>query len=270
MEPRASGCPRQFPVNGPGRFATSADTLRADAETVLWRAFKDEDSVAAREQLFALHAPFARSLARRHYRERSFGDVDIADLRQLAYEGLLEALDRFDPLREVPFRGFAAHRIRGSILNGIARMNELREQLSWRHRLRRERTRSLMTSDDAVAMSTSDTMAALAELAVSLALGFMLEGTGMMTSAEGGRLPLGTAYDSAAWKEISNRLLAELASLPEREQIILRRHYIEDVSFEHLARLLDLSKARVSQLHRSALAVLRRRMAARGHFRMER
>jgi RNA polymerase sigma factor for flagellar operon FliA len=190
---------------------------------------------------------------------------------QLAYTGLLEALDRFDLQYGTPFRAFAAHRISGSIRDGIARMTEVREQISWRNRVRRERMASLanIPSDQ---MGTSDAMAKMAEIAVGLALGFMLEGTGLFEHGESadGVPHSRTGYESLAWKEIVDQLHVELSALPEREHTILRQHYIDGMSFDHLSTLLAVSKGRISQMHRGALNRLRKRMRERGHFRLER
>ncbi len=250
------------------------DEDRGDgAEIALWQAFRAEGSVAAREKLFTRHAAFARNIARRHHRQRSYGDIEMADLQQLAYAGLLEALDRYDPALGTPFRPFAAHRISGSVRDGIVRMSEMREQMSWQHRARRERLKSL-AGEDTSQLGTSEAMAKLAEIAVGLALGFMLEGTGLFATAEDTGAdpasPASSAYESLAWKETVVQLQAELSLLPEREQTILRRHYLDGLDFDQLASLLAISKGRVSQLHRAALLLLRKRMGQRGHFRLRR
>ena len=57
--------------------------------------------------------------------------------------------------------------------------------------------------------------------------------------------------------------------LGERERHILRYHYLEGLSFGQIAQLLGLSNARISQLHKAALGTLQRRLAASGHFRLE-
>jgi RNA polymerase sigma factor for flagellar operon FliA len=247
-----------------GAFAVEED----GAEANLWIAFKRQNSQQAREKLFTRHAAFARNIAGRHYRERSRGDLEIGDLRQFAYTGLLEALDRFDPDRGIPFRAFAAHRISGSIRDGLSRMTEVREQLSWRQRVRRERTRSL-SEHNADALGTNGAMEALAEIAVGLALGFILEGTGLYTEDIDGQSPQPTAYDSLAWKDMIAQLSTELSKLPDRERMILREHYGGGVGFDELASACGLTKGRISQLHRSALDLLRKRLGARGHFRLE-
>lgn len=248
------------------------DRPGVDEEAALWAAYRKSGSITAREQLFTLYMPFASTIARRLYRERTWGELDFADLRQLACVGLLEALDRFDPERGSAFRSFAAPRISGSIADGIARMSEVREQLSWKHHMRRERMKSL--GHDGINTSDfGDALAAFSDLALGLALGFMLEGTGLIAETEEAPSTHNTtpsAYESLAWKDMIGLLMAELATLPEREQVILRHHYIEGVAFDTLASLLNLSKGRISQIHRAALAQLRKKIVGKGHFRLER
>lgn len=246
---------------------TESGHLTADDEGELWNDFKKSKSRIARERLFSGHLAFARKVARRFHRERSWGDIELTDLYQYAYAGLLEALDRFDPGRGIPFRPFAVRRISGSIRDGIAHMSEMREQLSWRRRMRRERTQSLLESRE-----PGTAIEKLAELAMGLALSFMLEGTGLVDEAarEHDQTRVhDTAYDTLVWRQTLAHLQRELAFLPEREQTILRQHYFHELSFDQLAALLAISKARVSQLHRAALMNLRKRMRAQGHFRME-
>lgn len=236
-------------------------------EQSLWDASRD-GSVAAREQLFALYLPFARGLAGRQFRGRRGADLEFEDFLQLACAGLLEAMDRFDPALGVPFRGFATRRINGSMIDGLAKLSEVREQIGFRQRVRRERARGL-APEDAASLSDTEAMEALAEMAVGLALGFMLEGTGLYQDGENAVVQP-TAYDSLAWKDLVERLTGELARLPERERTILRLHYLDDVSFDQIAGLLRLSKGRISQVHKAALALLRKRISGAGGFRLER
>ena len=254
--------------------AEDRSLAEADDEALLWADFKHRSSSAARERLFLRFVGFARNVARRLHREHSWGDLELADLQQHAYTGLLEALDRYDPDLGTPFRAFAAHRISGSIRDGIARANEMREQISWRRRVRRERVRSLSEPQAETPSAAATPIEKLAEIAAGLALGFMLEGTSLFVeddANEGQRIGVAaTAYDSVVWRETVARLHEELAALPEREQNILRQHYTGGLSFDQLASLLSISKGRVSQLHRAALELLRKRLRERGYFRMTR
>lgn len=236
-------------------------------EEMLWRAMRENGCATARERIFAHYLPFARALAGRQYKGRRGGDVDYEDFVQLAMAGLLEAMDRYDPGLGVPFRGFAVRRINGSILDGLARSSEMREQISFRHRVKRERLRSLAAGD--AELPPGEALEALVEMAVGLAIGFMLEGTGLYQE-DGAAQAQPTAYDSLAWKDLVDRLTAELGRLPDRERAILQLHYLEEVSFERIAALHGVTKGRISQLHKAALALLRKRISGAGGFRLER
>lgn len=240
------------------------DDLADEAD--LWSERSGPASEAARLHLFDRHAGFARAIARRHHRTRTHGDLELADIRQMAAAGLLEAIDRFDRGRGVAFRAFAAHRIAGSIATGIAQTTELRRQYSARGRLRRERIRSLAVPTPAEP-SPREAVDALAEIAVGLALGFMLEA---LDEGEAHPAQPATGYDSAAWRQLVGRLEAELARLPPRERSILRHHYLDGLGFDGLSAILGIGKSRVSQLHRAALATLRKRLGGHGHFSIER
>jgi RNA polymerase sigma factor for flagellar operon FliA len=245
--------------------ASAAHPLSEDREAGLWRDWRERGSMRAREQLFALHAAFARQVARRHYLDGPGGDIEFQDLHQLACAGLLEAIDRYDPTHGVPFRGYAARRISGSVLDGIARTSEVREQISYRSRVRRERMRSIAAAPVPAAAPVADALGALVEAAVGLALGFMLEGTSLYRR-EGEAAQLPNAYESLAWKNMVARMMRELSGLPQREQAILRHHYLDGMAFDQIAGLLGLTKGRISQLHKTAIALLGKRLARAGDY----
>ncbi|MBX9813388.1 MAG: sigma-70 family RNA polymerase sigma factor [Sphingomonas sp.] len=221
-------------------------------EAALWRRFRFEAEQACRATIFDRYRPLARQLARRQLRTRPSTGLEVADLEQFAYAGLLQAIDRFDPLRGTPFRSYAQPRIIGSIADGAARMSERDAHYGYRRRVASERARSL-------GMSGESAVDALTELATSLAIGLMLEDTGLI-EREDGACHRPSAYDSLAWRELQALLEREIEQLGEREAFIVRQHYLHGVSFAQIAELLDLSRGRVSQLHAAALKSLARRL----------
>jgi RNA polymerase sigma factor for flagellar operon FliA len=222
-------------------------------EASLWRRFRFEREIKCREQIFTRYRGLARSIAARQLRGRPRNGIEPGDMEQFAYEGLLHAIDRFDPLRGIPFGAFARRRIMGCIADGASRMNEIDAEYSYRRRVENERLRSLAADPPA------DPLRALAELATGLAIGLMLEGTSLIEPPDGAdHRP--NAYESLAWRELQALLAREIGRLPEREAVIVRQHYENGVSFSHIAQLLGLSKGRVSQLHASALAKLKARI----------
>jgi len=147
-------------------------------------------------------------------------------------------------------------------------MSEVREQISFRHRVRYERARS-MVSADADRLNAAEALDELIDVALGLALGFMLEGTSLyVPENEADRQP--SAYDSLAWREIQQRARTEIAALPPRERAIIAHHYFDGLTFERIAAVLGISQGRVSQLHRAALLLLKKRLLNAQDFRLRR
>lgn len=225
-------------------------------EAALWRRLRFENEPRCRTQLFDRYRGLARSLAIRLIGRRPRHGIELGDAEQYAYEGLLQAIDRFDPLNGATFGGYARRRIIGSIADGAAQMCEVDAQHSFRRRLEQERARSLIDAD------APSALAALSALTSGLAIGLMLEETGMVASADAAdRRP--NAYESLAWREMNALIAREITQLPEREAYIIGQHYECGVSFTQIASLLGLSKGRVTQLHQLALGRLQRRLRPR-------
>jgi RNA polymerase sigma factor for flagellar operon FliA len=235
---------------------------RPEEEQALWLEWTRAKSSKARERLFALHLRLALQIARQCFMRWMGSGADLADLRQLASVGLLEAIDAFDPGRGTPFGAYARGRIRGAVLDGMEKMSEVRSQIAARARARRERLASLRAGGGAASGARSTAVERLAEVAIGLALGFMLEGTNLYVDEET-RDTRAHAYEQAAWRELVARLRAAVECLPEAERKVLEHHYVGTLTFAQVGDLLSLSEARISQIHKAAITVLRARLAHR-------
>jgi RNA polymerase sigma factor FliA len=225
------------------------------AEALLWARLRFERRQEAREPLFNRYAGFARSIA---VRLRPWGQPgNREDAEQWAYSGLLEAIDSFDPLRGSPFQAFARPRISGSVRDGLARLGEFEAQWTSRRRQERDRLRSLKERGPE---DPEDPVQALGAIVSCLAIGLMLEGTRLMGGDESPD-PAPSAYDSLAWREAQARLELEVARLSESEAAVIRQHYANGLAFAQVARLMGLSRGRISQLHSAALGKLRKRLS---------
>jgi RNA polymerase sigma factor for flagellar operon FliA len=234
-----------------------------DEEGLLWQRLRAGDADGARDRLLALHLPYAKVVAASYYAKRFHDEIEFGEYQQLACVGLLEALDRFDPARGVQFRTFAARRMHGAILDGIERFTERQQQIAVRQRLRLERARDVRDSAAAEAGAGGGSAPApeqltrfVAEVGIGLAVCWMLEGTGMA------QLPDATAtapfYQGVQLKQLRERLLHAVDRLPAQERTVLRSHYLQDVPFERIAADLQLTKGRISQIHKQALLHVRK------------
>lgn len=216
-------------------------------EASLWRRFRLERNDLCREDLFARYLSLAQAIAAREFRRRPAYGLERVDFEQLATAGLLEAIDRFDPLKGAPFVAFAKYRIRGAIVDGIARSSESGAQYSFRRRLEIERLQSLAANRDA----TADPLAELSTMVAGLAIGLIAEGAGHSAHD-----PL----ESRAWREMQQTVIEEITRLPPAQRAVMENHYLRGVAFTQIAHLMGITKGRVSQLHRAAITQVRARL----------
>lgn len=224
----------------------------AQAEAALWRRWRQEGDDAARQILFERYRLLARQIAGGEYFRRPPYGLERGDFEQLAYSGLIEAIDRYDPLRGVPFEAFARYRIAGAISSGIGQSSEGAAQYTFRRRTELERVRILKEAGEP---APDDPLAELADLVTGLALGFMLEEAARLEESQ--KQGPADAWLSGAWRDLLLSLKRALDILPSPERMIIRHHYFEGIAFLEIAALLKLSRGRISQLHRAALERLR-------------
>jgi len=248
-------------------------------ELALWRAWIDQRDPAAREKLLSLHLPYARIVAATFYARRTHDEVEFDDYHQLATVGLLESFDRYDPSMGAQFRTFAARRMQGSILNGLVRLTEKNQQIAIQGELRRERVKAAkaaalekidpdLAAQEGAALPSKATDPAqflfsfLAEVGMSLALGVMLEGTGMIDAesfeSDASEVSAEVSYfQKTETQRLQQTLAGLLKRLTEQERTVIRYHYLQDTPFDEIGKMLGVKRSRVSQIHQQALRSLR-------------
>jgi RNA polymerase sigma factor for flagellar operon FliA len=213
-----------------------------DAEQELWRRYQEDKDTAARDYLFLKYAPWARRVASGVMGRVPSHGMEWADHVQNAQIGLLEAMSRFDSRRGVDFMGFAKPRVRGAVFNGIrafVRSPHGRPDETGAG----DRLRSLWDDD------VQDPLDGFIDAVVGLSLGYFLEGR--------------SDYDGVDGLKIDQLLADALLDLPARQRHIVIAHYFHQVQFQQIAEDLQITKGRVSQLHKAALNALREALRRR-------
>lgn len=244
--------------HGPSAAADSEGLGAAD-EAQLWERWCAQRDEAARQALSALYLPYAKALAARCYARRVHNEFEFEEYLHFAVVGLMESLDRFTPGRGVQFTTFSTQRINGSMLSGIEHLSERAQQIALRRRLDRDRLDSLSTEPGAD--SGERLLQELGEIGIGIALGFILEGTGMMVGPQD-VLP-DNAYSGTELKQLHQQLWHLVDQLTPREAQVIRMHYLQQQSFEAIGDELALTKGRISQLHKHGLSRLRELIAGR-------
>lgn len=217
-------------------------------EKELWHRWTGQRERCARDALIQLHASWARLVARDVYLKVRIRDAEWADYVQNATIGLIESIDRYEPWRSVDFRTYARHRVRGAVFNGLRHLAS--DSFGQPGRVPEERSASLKGDGE------SDPLQAFVSWTVGLGIGHLLE----VASLPDDRDRRGDPYAAAARDQLSELLHEAIEQLPEREKLILTMHYLQHTAFVDIASHMQLTKGRISQIHRQAIEKLRDRM----------
>ena len=87
--------------------------LSREEEQALWKEYKEEEEIDARQRLIENYQPLVFKEAVKY----GLQEAVTMDLIQEGTVGLMEAVERYDPLAGVAFSLYAIHRIRGRMLN---------------------------------------------------------------------------------------------------------------------------------------------------------
>jgi RNA polymerase sigma factor for flagellar operon FliA len=159
----------------------------------------------------------------------------------------VEAIDGFDPTREASFETYSSYRIRGAMLNGIARESEVAAQRTfWRTRLE-ERVEQLGPPQSTHAERELENITRMLE---GLASSYFAAGAGEDLVDDAPDANPHAATELAQLREAVEKL-------PDRERRLIRRHYFDHCEFRVIARELTVTPGRVSQLHAQALGHIR-------------
>jgi RNA polymerase sigma factor for flagellar operon FliA len=224
-------------------------------EAALWRRLRGDSDTQSRDRLFAQYQDLAMSLAGRRARMLGADRATRSDLQQAGLQGLMEAINRFDPARNVPFAAYARRRINGAISDMLASMTERNAIGAQASRRLRERQRSIIDRNEHRPASPIEE---LTDIAVQLALSLLMEGQEL--SGEGQVIVHDNAFDSLAWRQLSGHLASAITLLPDKERTVIVSHYHHDLLFADIAAQMGISKGRVSQLHKSALERLAKKI----------
>ena len=216
-----------------------------------------------RDELVRQHLRLAEHLARR-FTNRG---VPLDDLVQVASLALVNAVDRYDPERGTTFSTFATPTIIGEIkrhfrdrswdLRVPRRVKELHLQLNdVIGRLNQQLGRSPTIAELALATRASEE-----EVLEAIEAGNAFRAQ-TIHPAEGNRETLvagALAQHDAALHGADDRLLVAelLASLPPREQLIVRLRFFEGMTQDDIAARLGISQMHVSRLLARTLEFLR-------------
>lgn len=190
--------------------------------------------------------------------------VDRQDLVSAGTVGLIEAVERYDESRGVPFAGYASSRIRGAVLDAL-------REWDWTPRSTRDLSKQVtaaeqsFVSEENRAPSTSELAArvGLSEERINALRSRVAQGVLVALDAKPGAAdtayadPGGTPEDTLVRAELYSYLVGAVELLPERYREVIVGYYVDATPISEIADRFGVSQSRVSQIHGEALKMLR-------------
>ncbi len=242
----------------------------------LWQEYREKRDKAVRDRLILTYAPLVKYVAGRLGSSLP-AHVDEGDLVSYGLLGLIGAIERYDPDRDIKFETYAIARIRGAIID------ELRA-LDWVPRSVRSRARQIeraigeleaklgrAPTDEEIAAKVGVTVDELDSSLTDISRSSIAALDELWSvSGDGDQVSLlDTLEDDTIAQpaevldetETREALADAIARLPEREKLVVTLYYYEELTLREIGEVLGVTESRVSQLHTKAILRLQSRLA---------
>lgn len=204
--------------------------------------------------------------------------VNKGDIISYGYDGLLDAIRKFDPTYSNKFDTYASIRIRGAVMDGL-------RSIDWLPRKQREKTKKVTRvaaeleqqlfrtpTAEEIAAELGSTAAEVETLMHDMLMSNVLS---MDHQHEGNESEFreGIGYNVPDdellrpdqvldQSEVKNDLVTAIKKLNERQQVVISLFYNDELTMTEIATILDVTTSRVSQIHKQAIFKLRNQLEA--------
>jgi RNA polymerase sigma factor FliA len=248
----------------------------ADDTQTLWREYRETGDRALRDRLILTYAPLVKFVAGRLGASLP-AHVDEQDLASYGLLGLIGAIERFDPDRQIKFETYAISRIKGAIIDELRSLDWVPRSVRTRARAieraiaELERTLMRAPTDEEIAAKLGVSSDELEETLTEIARSSMAALDELWTPSGGGDqiALIDTIEDkdgpdpefSLEQTEMREALGESIARLPEREKLVVTLYYYEELTLREIGEVLGVTESRVSQLHTKAVLRLKARLS---------
>jgi len=249
--------------------------VEGKTEEELWIQYRREKDPLIRDAFIKQYAPLVKYVAGKVAVGMPH-NVEFDDLVGFGVFGLLDAIDKFDPEKNVKFKTYAVTRIRGAIFD------ELRS-IDWVPRSVRQKTREV---EEVIGALEAQYGRAATDQEIAKAMGMdeeeflktmqRISSTSILSlndvwfsGDENDKVSIGDSIESPSSlnpdvivekEEIRRVIIDAISELPEKEKKILVLYYYEDLTLKEIGQVLEVTESRVSQLHTKAILRLRSKL----------
>ena len=225
-----------------------------------------------REDLILKYAPLVKKIAER-MAMRLPPHISKDELIGPGILGLFDAIEKFDSTKGIQFKTYANLRIKGAILDELRKMDWISRSVRRNINRLEDSIRGLelkldrAPKDDEIAEEMGLDMDSYYKM-ISRSCGvnllsldeLMLDGSTPKISKQVSDVP--SPFDDLKIKEIKSVIAKSLSALSKKEQLVMSLYYYEELTLKEIAKVLNLTESRISQIHSKAILRLRVKMKA--------
>jgi len=224
---------------------------------------KEENNQDRRDQIVLEHLPLVKAIAVRVH-ENLPVTVDLDDLVHAGVLGLMDAVTKYNAAKNVEFRAYAKHRIKGAILDSLRQLDWASRDLRKRQKQVDSTTRDLAVklgrtpNDDEVAEHMGVGMERLRRMQMELRTVGVVSMTPASPDDHDRSEDIQATPDLQPdrifeRRQLKGTLARAIGTLPERYQKVMFLYYTNDMTMKEIGNVMGVNESRVSQIHKTAL-----------------
>ena len=240
--------------------------------TKLWKGYLKNRDLETRNLIIVHYSSLVHTHAARLSRKLP-AQVSYDEICSAAFDGLIEAVEAYDPIHKAKFETFCQQRISGAVMDWLRSLDPQSRTVRTFEKRRVMATESLGTDGDftvsrtEIAKRLEMTLERYDHLSRLSQLGKEVHFSAMEPPPDGRSQGSTFVWDIRDTKsedpgvQIAHQLLSEhiTKGLAREERLVLLLYYFEQMTMAEIGSVLDLSESRVSQIHKDILQRLRQR-----------
>ncbi len=240
------------------------------AEQLQWKKFKTNRNNYSRDELISRYTNFVKVIAYEIFKTLP-NTVEFADLESYGNVGLMDAIVKFNPERNIKFETYARFRIKGAILDGIREIDwfprSLRDNMK-KNNLMREKKRDTDNAGPGFLADNYDLNKNVKNDDYNYVI-ISYEGMDVLNgdfsqNEESGSYSQYKAFispdDFVQNLENASLISKAMSKLKDFEKKVVYFYYFKGNTFREIGKAIGVTESRASQIHKKALESLKRIM----------
>ena len=223
-----------------------------------------------RDDNILLNASLVKSIAHKLSRQLP-PNILLGDLIGAGVIGLIDAANKFDPNKNVPFKIYARYRIEGAMWDELRALDWLPRSVTQKKGvynkvlLNLQKKKGEPPSSEEVARELDLQLSELYDLIDEITVSFVdvdcLQQGGIQSQEIGSLEHIPEEHENpfhlVSLREQRKILSRAIETLSQQQQMVISLYYYEGLTLKQIGKILSLTESRVCQIHRKAVKTLK-------------